>query len=113
MTEIDANPPEPGTIEPIPAGDARLILERAIRDRCGDNWRDEDSGWIVVTGHDYMARLTRGSVNLDFYVDLLGDVSVEERRINPAQESGCLVAALLLMLSLGILYAAARAIGFL
>jgi hypothetical protein len=103
---------ESAEIEPIPADQARVILERAIRERCGDDWRDEDSDWIYVTGHDYMARLTRGRINVDFYVDLLGEVSVTTSEINPAQESGRLVAWLLLMLSLGIAYALARAIGW-
>ncbi len=48
------------TIEPIPAEEARILLERAIRERCGEAWREEESGWIYVTGHDYMARLMRG-----------------------------------------------------
>jgi hypothetical protein len=100
-------------IEPIPADQARVILERAIRERCGDDWRDEESGWIYVTGHDYMARLTRGRVNLDFYVDLLGEVTVTRSEINSAQDSGRIVAWMLLLLSLGIAYALARAIGWL
>jgi len=99
-------------IEPIPAEQARILLERAILERCGENWRDEDSGWIFVTGHDYMARLTRGRVNVDFYVDLLGDVSVTESAINPAQESGRILAWMLLLLSLGIAYLLARAVGW-
>lgn len=99
-------------IDPIPSDQARVILERAIRERCGDDWRDEDSDWIYVTGHDYMARLTRGRINLDFYVDLLGEVTVTTSEISSAQESGRLVAWLLLMLSLGIAYALARAVGW-
>ncbi len=100
-------------IEPIPPEQARLILERAIRERCGDDWRDEDSGWVYVTGHDYMARLSKGRVNVDFYVDLLGNVSVEERAVNPAQESASTVIIVLLLLSVGIAYILARVVGWL
>lgn len=100
-------------IEPIPAEQARLLLERAIRERCGDDWRDEDSAWVYVTGHDYMARLTRGGINLDFYVDLLGEVTVTETPINPAQQVGRMVAIMLLFLSLVIAVLLARAVGWL
>ncbi len=99
------------TIEPIPAEEARILLERAIRERCGEAWREEESGWIYVTGHDYMARLTRKRINVDFYVDLLGDVSVTESVINPAQETGRILVWMLLLLSLGIAYLLARAAG--
>ncbi len=100
-------------IEPIPPEQAREILEQAIRERLGDDWRDEDSGWQMVTGHDYMARLTRGRVNLDFYVDLLGKVSVTEKEINPAQDSGRLLAWTLILLSLAIAFLIARIVGWL
>ena len=101
------------TIEPISGEQARAILEEAIRARLGDDWRDEDSGWTLVTGHDFMARLTRGRVNVDFYVDLLGSVTVEERPLGPAQESGRLIAWMLLLLSLAIAGLIARAVGWL
>jgi hypothetical protein len=89
-------------IEPIAPEAARALLENAIRERLGDDWADEESGWTMITGHDYMARLTKGRVNLDFYVDLLGEVSVTESEINPAQDSAGLVIAMLIMVSLGI-----------
>jgi hypothetical protein len=100
-------------IEPIPAEQAREILDRAMRERLGDDWNDEDSGWQWVTGHDYMARVTRGRVNVDFYVDLLGEVSISESEINPAQDSGRLLAWALLGLSLGIAFLLARIVGWL
>lgn len=100
-------------IEPIPADEARAILERAIAARLGDDWRDESSGWMRVTGHDYMARLTRGRVNLDFYVDLLGEVTVETSEVNPAQDSGRLVVFVLLLVSVGIAAMIARVAGWL
>ncbi len=101
------------SIEPIAPELARAILDRAIAERLGPDWQDEDSGWLLVTGHDYMARLTKGSRNVDFYVDLLGQVTIEERAINPAQASGRLIAWTLLLLSLAIAYLLARAIGWL
>ncbi|MDX2162276.1 MAG: hypothetical protein SF162_13200 [bacterium] len=106
-------PPPPVTVEPIPAEQARILLERAIRDRCGADWRDEDSGWIYVTGHDYMARMTKGRLNVDFYVDLLGQVSVTETPISRAQDIGRMITWILLVLSLGIAYLMARAVGWL
>ena len=100
-------------IDPIPPEQARAILDAAMRQRLGADWQDEDSGWLLVTGHDYMARVTRGRVNVDFYVDLLGAVTVEEKEINAAQDSGRMLAIILLILSLGIAFLAARAVGWL
>ncbi len=100
-------------IEPIPPEQARAILDAAMKQRLGEDWEDEDSGWLLVTGHDYMARVTRGRLNVDFYVDLLGAVSVEEKEISPAQESGRMLAWIFLMLSLGIAFLLARAVGWL
>jgi hypothetical protein len=98
-------------IQPIPGEEARAILEQAIRERLGDNWNDEDSGWAVVTSHDYMARLNRGRVNLDFFVDLLGEVTVEEKEVNAGQDTGRLFAWMFLLLSLGIAFLLAKSIG--
>ncbi|MGQ9888922.1 MAG: hypothetical protein ACUVSX_10605 [Aggregatilineales bacterium] len=100
-------------IKPIAPEKAQQILEAAIRERLGDNWQDEDSGWAVITSHAYMARLNRGRTNVDFYVDLLGNVTVETKEINPAQDSGRLVAWLLLLLSLAIAFLLARIAGLL
>lgn len=99
-------------IDPIPAPQARAILEQAMRERLGDDWKDDESGWTLVTGHDYMARVTKGRVNVDFYVDLLGNVTVESSEINPAQDSGRLIAWMLLLVSLGIAFLLARAVGW-
>lgn len=100
-------------IEPISSDNARAILDDAMKRRLGDDWQDEDSGWQLVTGHDYMARVTRGRLNVDFYVDLLGKVSIEEKEINSAQESGRMLAWIFLFLSLGIAFLLARAVGWL
>jgi hypothetical protein len=100
-------------IEPIAPEQARQILDRAMAERLGDDWQDDDSGWALVTGHDYMARVTRGRVNVDFYVDLLGNVTVETKEIGPAQDSGRMIAWMLLLLSLGIAFLLARGVGWL
>lgn len=100
-------------VEPIAPEQARAILDQAMRERLGDDWEDEESGWILISGHDYMARVTRGRVNVDFYVDLLGKVSVTEKSISPSQESGRLLAWMFLMVSLGIAFLVARAVGWL
>ena len=98
-------------IQPIPGEQARAILEQAIRDRLGEGWDSEDSGWAVVTSHDYMARLNRGRVNVDFYVDLLGRVTVEQQEINAGQDTGRLFAWMFLLLALAIALLLARIIG--
>ena len=97
-------------LEPISAEQARAILEQAMRERLGDNWQNDD--WALITGHDYMARVTKGRRNVDFYVDLLGSVRVEEHEVNPGQDSGRLIAWLILLLSLGIAFLLARIAGW-
>lgn len=101
----------PDEIQPIPAEQARAILEKAIRERIGEDWEDDEDGWVRVTGHDYMARLTKGRMNLDFYVDLLGHVTIEEKPITLPQDSGRIIAWLFLLLMLGIVYLVARIAG--
>lgn len=100
-------------IEPIAPEAARALLDAAMRERLGADWEDEDSGWQLVTGHDYMARVTRGRINVDFYVDLLGEVTVQESALNPAQDSGRMLAWTLLLFSLAIAFLLARAVGWL
>jgi hypothetical protein len=101
---------EPQMIAPE---EARAILETAIRQRLGEDWQDDEDGWAVITSHDYMARLNKGRVNLDFYVDLLGNVTVEEKLIGPGQEVGRLFAWMLLLLSLAIALLLAHLAGIL
>ncbi len=101
----------PGEIEVLSGEQARALLDAAIRARLGANWDDEETGWVLVTGHDYMARLTRGRTNLDFYVDLLGNVTVEEKAINPGQAYGRLLAWLLVLGSIGVAFLVARLTG--
>ncbi len=98
-------------IEVIPAEEARRRLEQAIRERLGDYWDDEETGWSVVARHDYMARLTRGRTNMDFYVDLLGQVSVEEKEINAGQEYGRIMAWAILLGSVLVAFIIAHVSG--
>ncbi|MCL4248170.1 MAG: hypothetical protein KJ065_08490 [Anaerolineae bacterium] len=100
-------------IEPIAPEAARAVLERAIAETLGDDWRDEDDGWMIISMHDYMARLTRGRVNVDFYVDLLGNVEIKRSPISPAQDAGRMVALTLLALSIAIALMIARIVGWL
>ncbi|MAS35174.1 MAG: hypothetical protein CL610_14275 [Anaerolineaceae bacterium] len=100
-------------IQPIPAEQARAVLEQAIRKRLGDDWDTEGSGWAVVTSHDYMARLNKGRVNVDFYVDLLGNVTITEQTVNPGQETGRLFAWMFLLVSLGVAFLLAKIVGWL
>lgn len=100
-------------IDPIPAEQAREILYAAIRERLGEHWNDEEKGWRIVTSHDYMARLTRGRWNIDFMVDLLGNVTIQEKPIDAAQIQGRLNAWLLLGASLVLALLLAYVAGFL
>jgi hypothetical protein len=95
-------PTPPNPPEPIPSELARDILYRAIRERLGEDWDDPETGWTMVTGHDFMARLTRNAHNIDFYVDLLGEVRIEESRGNAALATGRLLLWMLLALSIVI-----------
>jgi hypothetical protein len=106
----DTTPPEP-----ISAEQARALLDAAMDERLGKGWQDEGSGWLLVSANDYFARVNWivGSKNIDFYVDLLGNVTVEENPINPVQTSGRLIAWVFLLLALGVAYLFARAVGWL
>lgn len=100
-------------VEPISPEQARLILNAAIRERLGEDWDREHDGWTLITGHDFMARLTKGRTNIDFYVDLLGKVTVVEREISPAQDMGRLYAWMFLSGSILIALVLARLAGYL
>ena len=99
---VQINPNSDNDLDPIPPKEAQQRLEQAIIDRLGDDWDSEDSGWLIADRTAYQARLTKGKVNLDFYVDLLGDVTIEEKQTTLVQESGRWIACLLLALSLAI-----------
>ncbi|GAB4511876.1 MAG: hypothetical protein OHK0046_10550 [Anaerolineae bacterium] len=100
-------------LEPISAEQARTILYDAIQTRLGAHWNHPQEGWAIITSHDYMARLNKGRRNIDFYVDLLGNVTIEEKEINPAQENGRLIVLMFLFGSLFIAFILARIAGYL
>ncbi|MCU0498621.1 MAG: hypothetical protein MUF87_14820 [Anaerolineae bacterium] len=85
------------SVEPISPTEAQRILYEAIRQKLGPKWDDEETGWAIISEHHYMARLTKGRQNIDFYVDLLGQVTIEEKEISPAQDSGRVFAFLFLI----------------
>lgn len=105
----------PETDEPqiITPQEARAILDAAIHERLGEDWDDEQTGWTLVSGNDYMARLSRGKQAIDFYVDLLGELRVEEKDGLPGFESGRSIAWMVLGASLFIALVIARIAGFL
>jgi len=99
--------------EPITSEEARKCLNEAIQSKLGANWDDEVNGWTRLTGHDFMARFTKGNKNIDFYVDLEGKVSIEEKEVNPAQTAGRSMAWLFLLGSLVVASLLARLAGYL
>jgi hypothetical protein len=99
--------------EPVSPEQARAALDAAMAERLGDDWAEEGSLWVLVSGHDYMARVNGFGKNIDFYVDLLGNVTIEEKPLNPIQTTGRTIAWVVLALALGIAYLFARAVGWL
>ena len=98
-------------VELIAPAEARRALMAAIVERLGANWDDEDTGWSIVHDTDYLIRLTRGQINLDFQYDLLGVFTVTEREINPLQASGKLIAWMVLIASLALAFLLASLAG--
>lgn len=93
-------------IEPISTAEAQAILADALAPYLAD-------GWHVLDRSPAMARLTRGQRNLDVRVDLLGAVEIEESSLTPLQDSGRLIAWVLLLTSLLLALAIAAALGIL
>lgn len=99
--------------EPIAPEQARAAIDTAIIERLGADWHDEDTGWIIVHESAYLVRLNKGSVNLDFQCDLLGEVSVIEREASPVQVSGRLIAWMVLLATLLVAFMLAAIAGVL
>jgi len=97
---------------PISGEDARQRLQDAIVQRLGAAWDDPETGWAVISRHDFMARLTNGKRVMDFYVDLLGEVRVEDKAPS-TEDRGRIIAGILVVLILMAIAALARATGFL
>lgn len=98
-------------IEPISAEDARAILEAAISEQLGENWRDESNPWVVTHDADYLIRISKDRTNMDFQVDLLGKVTITENEASLVQSSGRLIAWMLLLASLAVAFLLAQIIG--
>jgi len=109
MTDTQTPPAQHDDVEPISPREARAILDAAIAARLGPEW--EYDGWVVADRGDYNARLSQGKLNVDFYVDLLGEVTVTETDINPAQEYGRLLASSFIIGSVLIAIILARIAG--
>jgi hypothetical protein len=60
-----------------------------------------------------MARLTKDGRSVDFYVDLMGDLTVEEKAVNPGQDMGRLLAGLILLASVLVAVIIAKLAGYL
>lgn len=102
-----AAPPEsPAGPEPIPPEEARRRLDDTLAPYLED-------GWVIRVQHDYMAQLTQGRRNLECHIDLLGTVTVTEKALSPAQDSGRLLAWVLLLVSFLMVVAIASALGWL
>ncbi len=106
MTEVN-------DLDPIPAEQARQILHHAISARLGSDWDDELEGWTVISQHDYMARLTKGRRTIDFLVDLVGEVTIEEKEIGGSQEASRTLAFMVLGASVLLAIILARIAGYL
>jgi hypothetical protein len=93
-------------IEPVGIAEAEKIMEEALQPYLADEWRIIDRG-------PYAARLTRGMRNLDIRVDLLGQVETEESGLTPLQDSGRLMAWMVLLAALLVVLALSAALGIL
>lgn len=97
------NRTEPDIIEPE---DAAKILKPVLE-------QYQSEGWVVILENDYAARITRGTKNIDLRVDLLGELSIEEKPLSEAQKVGQLVAIMLLIAGFLVLLTLVSALGLL
>jgi hypothetical protein len=97
---------EQAEIEPVGVEEAEKIMEDALQPYLTEDWRIIDRG-------PYAARLTRGMRNLDIRVDLLGRVESEESGLTPLQDSGRLMAWMVLLAALLVVLALSAALGIL
>ena len=99
--------PTTDEVEIIEPQAARAAIVAAITGRLGENWRDE---WLLVHDSDFLVRLNKGDINLDFQADLLGNVEITEKEIHPLQASGRFVALFILGASIFVAVAIAVAL---
>jgi hypothetical protein len=91
-------------VELISGEEAERILQGAIAPYVADDWR------ILREGPSF-ARLTRGTRNIDIRVDLLGKVETVESGLTPVQDSGRMVAWVLLIAVLLVALSVASVLG--
>ncbi len=91
-------------IEPIHPEQAEIILREALEPYLAD-------GWYLLSQNAYTARLTRGMRNLDVMVDLLGKVETHEFGLTPLQDSGRLMAWVVLLATLLVVLAISAVLG--
>lgn len=91
-------------IDPITPELARANIMQSITATLGDNWDDEDTGWVVIHDSDYYIRLTRNNILMDFQCDLLGEVNIHEQEAIVEQNIGRLLAWMVLGASLALAY---------
>ncbi len=100
-----ANAPPPEVeIEPVGPEDASAIMAKAL-----DQYTAE--GWQVLSKSAYDARLIRGTRNMDLHIDLLGQVEARESGFTPLQDSGRMMAWMLLLVSLLLALTIASVLG--
>lgn len=98
-------------LKTISPDEAQSRLDQAIRQHLGDDWEDPRYRWTIVTGHNFMARLTNGTRTIDFYVDLLGHITIEEQPAVANTDNTRFIIGLVLGLSLCVAYLIARLTG--
>lgn len=96
----------PDDVQIIEPEQAAAILEPKLAEL-------EQDGWIVLVQTDYMARLTNGKHNLDVRVDLLGSLEIEEKPLTLVQESGQIVAIVLVLVIFLVVFVLASVLGVL
>jgi hypothetical protein len=100
----ESTPDLESEVEVISGEEADRILQEAMAPYLEDEWR------VLREGPSF-ARLTRGLRNLDIRVDLLGKVEITESDLTPTQDSGRLVAWVLLITMLLLALVAASVVG--
>lgn len=78
-------------IDSIPPEQAAAIIEPKLQEL-------QAEGWKIVDETDYSARLIRGKANLDIWIDLLGNIEMQEKPMSLLQETGQIIAILLLII---------------
>ena len=108
LPDTEPNPttaaPDEPEIELIQAEEAAALMEQTLAP-----YRED--GWVVLHQSPSIARLTRDGRNLEIRIDLLGEVSVEEVALSVIQDSGRLVAWVLLLTSLLVVLVIASLLG--